>query len=419
MPSTVQALTPARFSSDLVLACRCIARHGRALDVRLRPAGHGGAPSIWRLAFTPGLPIADRRLPAAENAGAHAGTGLVHAILRWNDAPFRVGVPVQACRLWLASRYPDLPLDTLPDPLLDAAVEAMAADVAASLQIPGNSASIMVEQHGKGRDDVAWPHAWTLSASAAAPEGDSYGTAFVSLEMDDAGLARLAHALSYGRPAPDAIDPDQTPVVLRALLGATTLRLTQFKNTGPGDVILLDRYLVDASARLWLATSDGQGIQVQARGSQLVIVQGWTCIMNDSINDPDVNNFKALDGRLHGAPADEFLDENGVPSNDAPLSQASGPDATDATDATNAIRATSPLNVDAIPLRLTFDLGDKHVKLGELRAMQVGEIIEQGHPLADGYVCIRANGAVVGWGDLVDIDGRAGVRILRLAGGPE
>jgi type III secretion protein Q len=347
------------------------------------------------LTFTPRLLVADRHFPAAGKAGAHADAGLVYAILHWNDAPLRVGVPLQACRLWLANRYPDLPLDTLPDPMLDGAVEAMAADVAASLQIPGNSASIVVVEHGKGHEGVAWPHAWTLSASAApGPGGGLHGTALVSLEMDDAGLARLAHALSYGRPAPDAIDPDQTPVVLRALLGATTLPLTQFQSTGPGDVILLDRYLVDTSARLWLATPDGQGIQVQAQGSQLVIVQGWTYIMNDSINDPDADIFNELDGRRHA-------------------------DASDATNAANAMHATSPLDVDAIPVRLTFDLGDKRVKFGELRAMQVGEIIEQGHPLAEGYVCIRANGAVAGWGELVDIDGRAGVRILRLAGGLE
>lgn len=71
--------------------------------------------------------------------------------------------------------------------------------------------------------------------------------------------------------------------------------------------------------------------------------------------------------------------------------------------------------LDALPVRLSFDLGDVALTVAQLRALQPGQTLDLGHPLA-GAVRIRANGALVGEGDLVEIDGQLGVSIRNLFG---
>ncbi|MNR35751.1 Yop protein translocation protein Q [compost metagenome] len=77
----------------------------------------------------------------------------------------------------------------------------------------------------------------------------------------------------------------------------------------------------------------------------------------------------------------------------------------------------NPLNeaasFDAIPVRLSFDLGEISLTLAELRALQPGQAIRLGHPIASA-VRIRANGALIGEGELVEIDGQLGISVRQL-----
>ena len=68
---------------------------------------------------------------------------------------------------------------------------------------------------------------------------------------------------------------------------------------------------------------------------------------------------------------------------------------------------------DAIPVRLSFDLGEIRLTLAELRALQPGQALQLGHPLASA-VRIRVNGALIGEGELVEIDGLLGVSVRQL-----
>ena len=74
----------------------------------------------------------------------------------------------------------------------------------------------------------------------------------------------------------------------------------------------------------------------------------------------------------------------------------------------------SPQPLDGVPVTLHFDLGDRSIPLGELKALQVGQVLELDRPLSQ-PVRIRANGALIGTGELVEIDGRLGVTIATLA----
>ena len=72
-------------------------------------------------------------------------------------------------------------------------------------------------------------------------------------------------------------------------------------------------------------------------------------------------------------------------------------------------------SLEEVPVRLSFDLGQLDLPLGEVRRLQAGSIL----PLARGLtelVEISANGRRVGAGELVDVDGVPAVRIVRLFG---
>jgi len=75
--------------------------------------------------------------------------------------------------------------------------------------------------------------------------------------------------------------------------------------------------------------------------------------------------------------------------------------------------AAPALSLEQLPVRLSFDLGCVTMTLAELEALQPGQAIALARPLG-GAVTIRANGATIGHGELVDIDGRAGVSVLEL-----
>ena len=68
---------------------------------------------------------------------------------------------------------------------------------------------------------------------------------------------------------------------------------------------------------------------------------------------------------------------------------------------------------DPAHLELTVQLGTTQLELRELAALVPGQIISLGRPLAGPYE-IRAAGTLIGQGELVDVDGELGVRIVSL-----
>lgn len=68
--------------------------------------------------------------------------------------------------------------------------------------------------------------------------------------------------------------------------------------------------------------------------------------------------------------------------------------------------------LDALPVRLEFELGQLSVALGELAALQPGYIFTLPQPVEGSNVTIRANGTVVGRGELVAVGETLGVRLL-------
>ena len=68
-----------------------------------------------------------------------------------------------------------------------------------------------------------------------------------------------------------------------------------------------------------------------------------------------------------------------------------------------------------LPVQLSFDLGEKTMTFNEVRQLQPGYILELSGSLPE-IVQIRSQNRLIGSGELVEINGRVGVRILKLFG---
>jgi len=74
--------------------------------------------------------------------------------------------------------------------------------------------------------------------------------------------------------------------------------------------------------------------------------------------------------------------------------------------------------LDVASFEVTVQLGTTRLSLRQLGELAIGQIVPLGRPLAGPYE-IRAAGRVVGQGELVDIDGELGVRIVSIAEKPD
>lgn len=70
------------------------------------------------------------------------------------------------------------------------------------------------------------------------------------------------------------------------------------------------------------------------------------------------------------------------------------------------------LDTDVLPVQLVFLAGETEVALRDLKQIAPGYIFDLGRPV-DHHVEVRANGKRIGIGELVEIDGRVGVRLLK------
>lgn len=70
------------------------------------------------------------------------------------------------------------------------------------------------------------------------------------------------------------------------------------------------------------------------------------------------------------------------------------------------------LDTDVLPVQLVFLAGETEVALRDLKQIAPGYLFDLGRPV-DRHVEVRANGRRIGIGELVEIDGRVGVRLLK------
>jgi type III secretion protein Q len=179
-----------------------------------------------------------------------------------------------------------------------------------------------------------------------------------------ANLSRRLVELARDKPlAGGGLAVDGLPILARVELGRTSLSAAELGSLEPHDVVLIRRHRWDEGL-VRITISADLRYAARVADSELTIV-AWE----------------------EAAPLDE--------ENDAQPTDHALPD------------------VEAVTVPVTFDLGQVELTIGELRRVQEGYVVNLQRPL-DGAVALRVNGRLIGRGELVDIEGSLGVRVIEI-----
>lgn len=253
---------------------------------------------------------------------------------------------------WLGSQMLQLDFsNSLPENLRLLVYEAAFAEVADLLEESTRKRFnfIGVDQSALLNEDL---HGFELAIT-----DDRYSTD-AELWVDDKGLGFLANAArSINKSSSDISIWSDIPVPIQFVVGWTDLPVTNFKNIEKYDVILFDECLIYNENNFYIKIGRRNAIEAHIEGKKISVLSSLEKIMLE--------------------------DEMQISEN----------------------------QIDEIDIRLTFDLGERTLSLAELRLLSPGYIFDLGRDLRKS-VFIRANGKIIGEGELVDIDGQTGVSVL-------
>lgn len=378
MSSSLSALatwTPPQLSRNEAQAHTAIAQ--RAMGLPLRCAG-----TDWRARLRP---IFQSPWPTTADD--------TFTCIEWAGAQMQLQLPAAATAQLMSALLDGAAVPHLPGEMHTAALEAALEEILGGLQRLGRGAPQVTAVSGTP-PDAALPHAfaWQLSAEEGNPSLAGI------LRCDSLGLLLMAGLVASLPPHEGPLaHSDALPLHLLLEIGHATLHTEELQHLALGDVLPLERHFLTAERVLWLQAPGAGGLHVQLPPAP---------VPNDTSDTSDAN-----------APIEGDENES-APADPPPTVSACAPFLTVVQTWTHAMPAheNSPseaASFDAIPVRLSFDLGAISMTLSELRALQPGQAIPLGHPVA-GAVRIRANGALIGEGELVEIDGQLGICVSQL-----
>lgn len=318
---------------------------------------------------------------------------LVHA--NWAGAAFRILLPARAAQVWIASRFPETDLPALPDSYLAMVLESALDDVVASLsglqRGPARVESVTQNPPAAFSDQSlaspVCPHAFEILLSG------EQGSLLIRLATDALGLMLMAGLTARLPVAANAVPVEDLPVLLRAEIGFAWLNAQDIGTLKPGDTVLMTHVFLQQEQHLWLAVDGRWGMMVKPASSHndgFEVTQTFGCT--------DLSYLSTFTQSFMAHP-----DSNALPA-DPTANPASSP-------------ASTLAAIESVPFRVAFDLGERTMTLGEIKALQCGQPLTLDRPLSQA-VSMRVNGMLIGQGELVEIDGRLGVAITVLAGTP-
>lgn len=233
---------------------------------------------------------------------------------------------------------------------------------------------------------AVWLAQNAVSFSVCTDEGAARGSGAIAMD-DLAGWQRWQQALEE---APDADTPraaravptpqwmERLAIGVRFMIGQTQLRASELRGVAKGDIIAIEKWTSRGAALECVGTVPGiptLGIAAHALGKQIMVdaVRHTERDMPDERNSAKPVQAKGLPGAATaGAPVASF---------------------------------------DDIEVLTTFELAEQALPLHVLRNLAPGQVIELEQPLNHTTVQIRANGSLVGSGQLVAVGNRLAVRV--------
>ena len=291
--------------------------------------------------------------------------------------PIALKVPVDFLGDILSATLPQgTPVSHVPESLSLALIEVAIGELVASLA----SVGIAFELLGLEQSNALGEYDHAVSAMLRrAPDDDASSCRIICFASD--GALPVLASLCRQVPIDETLRAPDIPTKVRLEIGESSLPLMDFKDLGAGDVIFPDTISIpDDTGSILLRVSQRLGLRGVWKDTQITIQEVVT------VNMPPSD-------------APEIVDEDSdILENE-----------------TGANTVSDPVDISSLadlPVRLSFDLGAQEISLSELNRTGVGSVFETGRT-PENMVTIRANGAAVGRGELVDLDGRTGLRITR------
>lgn len=306
---------------------------------------------------------------------AAAGQEMVELAVSINGSEMRLFVPPDMVHRAARSFFGLARDHTVPESLVGAAIEATLAPWIARLE---KAAGIEIGVRGMG---VAGPEAAGRSALGfRLPALAGSGVVAVSPPIGLA-LPKL--------PVPAWTDGNALTVRASIAVAEVGLSVAELEQLAAGDVIVLPGATAATSAHVHLAISPHTSIIAEIKGNQLIVARAGKSM---STTDTAPGAKPAPAAKPAASPAKPGA---------APAAAAPEP----------VVPAAA---IEELPLRIVFDLGEVELSLAEVKALVPGQVIdlarEPGHA-----VRVSVNGRRIGAGEIVEIEGRLGVRITELA----
>jgi type III secretion protein Q len=289
--------------------------------------------------------------------------GTQRLLLEWAGGQLALDVAPWVLDRWLAMVLDVPDIDSLPETFRPVALEHVVNWCITALSAGGRGTAQLT---GTQQDALARPeqasHALQLEFEL------SDGLCMPALLHMDSLALMLMGSLVKTLPNPSSLNTlDDMPVKLELCIGQTELPLTQMASLQSGGLVFLQHnYLGEGQEfllRTTYATTSRLSFTAKVDGHQLYILSPPHTMNNQTAHSADTDEASAT--------------------------------------------------LEQMPVHLSFDLGHKVLTLGQLRQLGEGQALQLDRPIQQG-VTIRANGAAIGEGQLLDIDGRMGVLISKL-----
>jgi type III secretion system YscQ/HrcQ family protein len=216
---------------------------------------------------------------------------------------------------------------------------------------------------------------WLCLPARLLIDGRAYGSLRVLVPERTARLLAARAAPASALHADDA--PLATTLSLRAIAARTSLSRAQLRELSTGDVLVPERCALQRAS------------------------DGWTGHVELHAPDLAIRFHAAIRGR-------ELVIERREPRQEPEMTEAKRI----ATAALSPTSSCPPLGDDT-PIELCLELARFTLPLGELAALRPGDVLDTGRS-AGSHVTLTAAGRVVALGELVEVDGDVGLRVLEL-----
>ncbi len=296
--------------------------------------------------------------------------------LQWSGAQFMLVVPAGVAAALLRHWCEGAPLDGMPPGWRSALDHLLSDAVCRAVEALGRGRPELMDLQ-RAKSGMSLPtlaHAFELALTL---DDNALGINDMAVTMfcDSLGLHLMAGLCQTRAPARQGLGRDALPYTLSLSLGWTELPASTLRGLRPGHLVFVAYPVAPDAQRLWLVVAehhDGErGFIAQHEDLAITLLRGPM----QSIHHTDE----------HGAAADH----DGLQDIDA-------------------------IPVEQLPVRLSFDCGSVTLTLAQVEQLAAGQVIPTTRAPND-YVSIRANGAVIGRGVLMQVDGRLAVSITQLS----